>query len=89
MGARWRGQAPLNTLFWRDMLIVGTFINLLASFIALMIAAQGGDPIVAALVHFGCLPYNAFLVFALWQTPRCGTAMKWFSLAWLVAVTVL
>lgn len=89
IGARWRGQASLNTLFWRDMLLVGSVINLLVSFGALMIAALGGNFFVAAVVHFACLPYNLFLVFALWQTPGCGPAMKWTSLAWLLAATVL
>ena len=44
---RWHGQVPVRLLFWRDMLVMGTAINLLATFGALMLAAtlayQRGD----------------------------------------------
>ncbi|MBA3059831.1 MAG: hypothetical protein KJ614_13010 [Gammaproteobacteria bacterium] len=89
IGTRWRGKASLSKLYWRDMLIVGSVINLLAGFAALMIAAQGGDPGVAAIVHFLCLPYNVFLVLALWRTPGCSRFMAWTSLVWLGTVTVI
>lgn len=88
-GERWRGQVPLSQLFWRDMLIVGSVINLFTGFIALMIAAQGSELWVAATVHFATLPYNVFLVLAVWRTPQRGTVMAWTSLVWLGAVTVL
>ncbi|WPC67564.1 hypothetical protein SBP18_03400 [Rhodoferax ferrireducens] len=88
-GSRWRGEAYLSQLFWRDMLIVGSFINLFTGFIALMIAAQGGDLWVAATVHFATLPYNVFLVLALWRTPGRSKVMAWTSSVWLGAVTLL
>lgn len=88
-GKRWRGEASLRQLFWRDMLIVGSVINLFTGFIALMIAAQGGELWFAATVHFATLPYNVFLVLAVWRTPQRSTVMAWTSLVWLGAVTVL
>ena len=36
---RWRGLVPLSVLFWRDMLAVGTFVNVLAAFAGLMLVA--------------------------------------------------
>lgn len=89
IGKRWRGEASLSHLFWRDMLTVGTLINLFTGFIALMIAAQGGELWVAAAVHFATLPYNVFLVLAVWRTPQHSKVMAWTSLVWLGAVTVL
>jgi hypothetical protein len=88
-GSRWRGEARLRQLYWRDMMIVGSIINLFTGFMALMIAAQGGDLWVAAMVHFATLPYNVFLVLALWRTPGRSTVMAWTSLVWLGAVTML
>lgn len=58
-------------------------------FTALMIAAQGGELWIAATVHFVTLPYNVFLVLALWRTPGRNTVMTWTSLVWLGAVTML
>ena len=88
-GSRWRGEAYLSQLYWRDMMIVGSVINLFTGFMALMIAAQGGELWVAATVHFATLPYNVFLVLALWRTPGRSTVMAWTSLVWLGAVTLL
>jgi hypothetical protein len=89
MRSRWCGEAALGTLFWRDMLLVGTFINLLTGFVALMLVAQGAAHWLAATVHFACVPYNAFLVLALWRTPGGIQPMRWASLAWLGLVTVI
>ncbi|MGB4359178.1 MAG: hypothetical protein WBJ19_02050 [Rhodoferax sp.] len=88
-GSRWRSAAHLSQLYWRDMMIVGSLINLFTGFTALMIAAQGGDLRVAAMVHFATLPYNVFLVLALWRTPGRSRFMAWTSLVWLGTVTIL
>lgn len=89
MRSRWRGQVPVHRLYWRDMVLVGSFINLLTSFMALMVWAQGGKPGVAVAIHFATLPYNVFLVAALWRTPQCGKVMRWSSVAWLGLMTVV
>ena len=89
IGSRWRGETSLAVLYWRDMLSVGSLINLSTSFGALMLAAQGVDLWIAAGVHFAVLPYNVFLVIALWRTPQRTRTMAWTSLVWLGAVTVL
>jgi len=89
IGSRWRGETSLAILYWRDMLAVGSTINLFTGFAALMLAAQGVNLVFAAVVHFAMLPYNVFLVVALWRTAQCTRAMAWTSLVWLGAVTVL
>lgn len=89
IGSRWRGETSAAVLYWRDMLIVGSVLNLFTGFAALMLAAQGVDLLIAAAVHFALLPYNAFLVAALWRTPRRTKAMAWTSVTWLVVVTLL
>lgn len=89
IGRRWRGEASAAVVYWRDMLAVGSLANLSTSFAALMLAAQGADLLTAALTHFALLPYNVFLVVALWRTPHRTRTMAWTSLVWLGAVTVL
>jgi len=89
VGRRWRGETALAVLYWRDIVVVGSVINLATGFAALMLAAQGVNLMVAAAVHFALLPYNTFLVVALWRTPRCGRAMAWTSVLWLVVVSVV
>lgn len=89
IGSRWRGEASAVVVYWRDMLAIGSLINLSTSFVALMLAAQGVTLWIAAVVHFAALPYNVFLVVALWRTPQRTRIMAWTSLVWLGAVTVL
>ncbi len=92
--SRWNGAFPLATLFWRDMLLVGSGMNIAATLGA--IAMLGAKlPLAAALaVHFGLTPYNLFLTFALWRTAERrggGTAFIWQMAAifWLVAVMIV
>lgn len=65
IGIRWRGDASVAVVYWRDILAVCSIINLFTGFAALMLAAQGVDLLIAAVVHFALLPYNVFLVVAL------------------------
>jgi hypothetical protein len=89
IASRWRGEASVTVIYWRDILAVGSLVNLSTSFIALMLAAQGVNLLIVAGVHFAVLPYNVFLVIALWRTPQRTRIMAWTSLMWLGAVTVL
>ena len=89
IASRWRGEASAAVLYWRDMLAVGSIINLFTGFAALMLAAQGIHLLIAAGVHLAALPYNVFLVVALWRTPQRTQVMAWTSLIWLGVVTVL
>ncbi len=86
---RWRGEVPLATLFWRDMVVVGSAVNLVATFLALMLAAQGIALGIAVAVHFVPLPYNVFLVVALGRSPQRTAMTSLLAGVWLVAATVV
>lgn len=86
--SRWRGEVPMSTLFWRDMVLLGTLVNLLATGLALAIAASGGNIAWAAVVHFAPMPGNLFLVAMVWRLPA-RTPHRWAALVWLVFVTLV
>ena len=86
---RWRGEVPLPVVFWRDMVAVGTFINLLASVMALILAAQGVDLRVAVALHFAPIAYNVFLFLSVWRSPQSTFIKKVLALAWLAAMTIV
>jgi hypothetical protein len=86
---RWRGEITLRTLFWRDMLGIGTVVNLLASFVALLAAAQGVDVRVAVALHFAPLPYNLFLFMAAWRAPNRTAFTSAIAAAWLAVMTIV
>jgi hypothetical protein len=86
---RWRGELPLAVLFWRDMILIGSAINLGASFLALMIVALAGSVAIAVAVHFAPMPYNLFLFAALWRYPRRPALISVAACAWLLAATLV
>lgn len=86
---RWRGDVALARLIGRDMLVVGSLVNLGASFLALMLVAQGAPAMLAVTAHFAPLPYNLFLFAALWRHPRRTAIATLVGGVWLALATVL
>jgi hypothetical protein len=86
---RSRGEVPLRTVFWRDMLGVGTAVNMLATFVALMAASQASSAWAPALIHFAPLPYNLFLVYAVGRAVPGSRFAVISSFAWLAVMTIL
>jgi hypothetical protein len=91
---RWRRQVPLGLLFWRDMVVVGSALNLAAAFAGLMALGFKADLAVAMLVFHAPLPYNIFLVASIWRTADVVDAGKAHSARlgaalWLLAATVI
>jgi hypothetical protein len=89
LGRRWRGEVGTPTVFWRDMLAVGTVLNLLASFMALVLASQGAPPWLPVAVHFAPLPYNLFLFRAVMRSKPGGQAVRVVALIWLLLMVVV
>jgi hypothetical protein len=86
---RWQRGVPMRVLFWRDMIVVGRAVNLCASFVALLLAAQGAPLGLAVAVHLAPLPYNLFLFAALYRLPRRSTLVLLGGGLWLAAATLL
>ncbi|MEP9388044.1 hypothetical protein [Mesorhizobium sp. KR9-304] len=91
---RWGRRVPLGLLFWRDMIVIGSALNLAAAFAGLMALGFKADLLVAMLIFHAPLPYNFFIVGAIWRTADLVDAAKASSARfgaalWLVAATVL
>ncbi len=86
---RWHGDVPLRTILWRDMLAVGTTVNLLATFAALITASQGAPTWAAAALHFSPLPYNLFLFAAVARASQRGPVAICMATVWLCVMTVV
>lgn len=92
--ARWRGAAPLGTVFWQDMLLVGTIVNAATTIAAIGILAAGSPPLLSMAVFLTPLPWNLLLFVAVWRSAaKAGgtTAMaaQLAALVWLIAATTL
>lgn len=91
--ARWRGEAQLDRLFWRDMLLAGTAINIASSGLALALLGLKLPLWLVLTVHLLPVPYNIFLALAVWRTAeKTGGAkaslMMLGSALWLIATVV-
>ena len=64
---RLRGNAPLEKVFWRDMLLVGSAINVAATAASLAMFASGQSPALALAVDLLPIPWNTFLLIAVWK----------------------
>lgn len=84
---RWHGQVPLAVLLWRDMLGVGTVVNLIAIILALAAIIQGAHAGLAVALHLAPMPYNFFLFAALWRAPNRTFFATALAAGWLVIVT--
>jgi hypothetical protein len=92
--SRWRGETPLATLFWRDMLVVGSLVNVATTLAAVGALAAGWSTAAAIGVHLLPLPYNLFLCAAVWRTAgRAGGGLAYAAqmgaALWLVLAVVL
>ena len=91
--SRWQGEVPIDRLFWRDMLLVGTGISIASSVVALILLGLKMPLGLVLAVHFAPVPYNIFLTIAVWRTAeKSGGAkaslMVLGSALWLIATVV-
>ncbi|RWB69299.1 MAG: hypothetical protein EOQ50_27245 [Mesorhizobium sp.] len=90
---RWRGEAPLDRLFWRDMLLVATILSIASSALALILLGLKLPLWLVLAVHLLPVPYNIFLTIAVWQTAEKSGGFKaqlmmLGSALWLIATVV-
>jgi hypothetical protein len=64
---RWRGRVPLATIFWRDMMLVGTLLNV-AGFLWARMAITGSMADLVWLANVVLVPINLFLFFSVWRS---------------------
>lgn len=88
--ARWRGAVALDRLFWIDMVLVATLLNIAAAFASVLLFGFKLPAWLAVAVYLSPLPYNVFLALAVWRTaeraaPPSATGYRLGALVWLAA----
>jgi hypothetical protein len=74
--SRWHGHVPLERVFWRDMMVIGTAINVSMALAAFFLLAQGVQPALAIAIFLAPLPYNFLLYIAVWLAAAQARAAK-------------
>ncbi|MER8371154.1 hypothetical protein [Mesorhizobium sp. M1406] len=91
--SRWQGRVPLDRLFWHDLALVGTALNVASAVTAIIVLALKLPLVLVLAVHFALVPYNIFLTFAVWRTTERagGTKASLMALGatlWLILTVV-
>ncbi len=73
---RWRRQVPLATLFWRDMIVIASIVNVAAGATALILLGLKAGAAASMIVFLAPLPYNAFLLAAVWRATDLADALR-------------
>jgi hypothetical protein len=90
----WRGEFPLGRVFWTDMIVIGTVVNLLGTAFAMLLFVSGAPIALGVIVHFAPVPYNVVLFLSVWQS-AAREASTWSFLAqaaamlWLITAIVV
>jgi hypothetical protein len=86
---RWHGAVPMRRLFWRDLLLVGSVINGVASVVGLALLAGGAPAWLAVALHFAPVPYNLFLLLSVGRSPERSTGVELVAGLWFVAMLLV
>jgi hypothetical protein len=81
----WRGELPLGRVFWTDMLMIGTVVNVAAMIAALLLFVSGAPIALGVVVHFAPVPYNLLLLLGVWHAAQ-REASDWSFAAQAIAV---
>jgi hypothetical protein len=92
--ARWRGLVSADRLFWVDMWLLGTALNLATTFLSLVVLGLKLPLWASLVVFFSPAPWNVFLTVSVWracdlQRPRGASFYKLGAIAWLVLATTI
>jgi hypothetical protein len=92
--SRWQGRVPLDRLFWRDMVLVATAINVASTGLALALLGLKLPLWLVLTAHFLPVPYNIFLTLAVWRMAEKANGFKaqmvmLGSALWLIATVVV
>lgn len=87
--SRWHLEVELRVLLWRDMLAVGTLINLVAGFAGLIMLTQNVAALWALSVHLAPVPYNIFLLASVWRSKQCTPFVSLIAGIWFVLMLII
>lgn len=80
--SRWNGHVSRASLFWWDMVVVGTLVNIVAGLLSLILLVEGVHGGVWAALHLLLVPYNLFLLVAVWRRSVDAAVLRALAVCW-------
>ena len=78
----WAGEVPLREAFWTYAVAYGLILNMSTSALFLVVAAMGANAWVLVPVFLLPVPYNFFMIVAVWRSAgRYQGSKDWADLA--------
>jgi hypothetical protein len=90
----YRGELPLARVFWTDMILIGSMVNIVGTAVAMLLFVSGAPIALGVFVHFAPVPYNVLLFLSVWQA-AAREASAWSfaaqaaAMIWIVTAIVL
>ena len=90
----WRAEVPLRRVFWQDMVVVGTTVNIAAMGLAILAVVLGASTPAGIAIHLAPVPYNILLVTSVWRRADAersdwGWLARLGSVLWLILALVI
>ena len=92
----WTGERPLRHVFWHYAVGYGLLVNLVTQLAFLAVLLNDASLVLAVLAFVLPVPYNVFVVVAVWRSAdRYQGSKTWADLAcvatviWMVVLTVV
>jgi hypothetical protein len=86
---RWHSEVDLRLLLWRDLLFIGTLVNLAAGFTSIVMLIQNFAPVLALAVHLAPVPYNIFLLLSVWRSKQSTQLTSTIAGIWFLLMLVV
>lgn len=68
VGRLWRGEQPLTRAFWDYAILYGVPLNLISTFVFLMLSSRDAHPALGLAVNLLPIPYNVLVLVGVWRS---------------------
>ena len=85
--ALWGGRCPLQDAFWQYAVLYGLLLNLVTHLVFFILFATDANMVLVVLAFVAPVPYNIFVVVAVWRSAaRYPGSKTWADMARLGVV---
>ena len=90
----WQGDLPLSRVFWTDMLVIGTLVNLATLLVAILLFGVDAPLIYGVVLFLVHIPYSIALFIGVWRSAareksRWSPPAQVAAVIWLIAALVI
>ena len=90
----WQGDLPLSRVFWTDMLVIGTLVNVATLLVAVLLFSVDAPLVYGVVLFLVHIPYSIALFIGVWRSAareksRWSPPAQVAAVIWLIAALVI